>query len=128
MSGSEQELRDQGKEVIDAYRAFLASPAFAHSLDIAVLVKIAGDDQQPIKERRRAAEVLAKLRLQAMEALAELTGTREQSLDVLGLQQGPQSLALTQVHQQIEIVRAADWRSAEALPQGGLPDGADPAT
>ena len=85
-----------------------------------MLVKVAGDDSQPIKERRRAAEILAKLRLEAMRAVADLTGTREQNLEALGIQQGPASVALTQVNQQIEIVRAKDWRSAQALEDGDV--------
>ena len=116
------ELERQALATIESYRAFLDSPAFQHSIDIAVLVKIAGDDNADIRERRRAAEVLAKLRLQAMEALAELTGTREQSLDRLGLKAGPHTVALTQVNQKIEIVRASDWRGAAPLEQGAEVD------
>jgi len=111
-------LEREAKATIESYRAFLASPAFQHSVDLMVLVKIAGDDSADLRERRRAAEVLAKLRLQAMEALADLTGTREQSLDRLGLKTGPQTLALTQVNQRIEIVRANDWRNAPPLDPG----------
>ena len=59
---------------------------------------------------------------ETMHALAELTGTREQSLDVLGIKQGPQSLALTQVNQKIEIVRAKDWRAAPTLEAGEVVD------
>ena len=136
-----EDLEREAHDVIEGYRAYLQSPAFEHQVDLHVLVKIAGDDAQPIRERRRAAEVLARLRLEAMRAIAELTGTREQSLDVLGIKQGPQSLALTQVNQKIEVVRAKDWRSApgldegevtgvEALPEGTAPeakdDGPDP--
>ena len=109
------DLEREARTTIEAYRAYLDSPAFQHSIDLAVLVKIAGDDKADIRERRRAAEVLAKLRLQAMEALAELTGTREQSLDRLGLKTGPHTLALTQVNQKIEIVRAKDWRASSPL-------------
>jgi len=111
-------LRQQAEATIESYRAFLESPAFQHSIDLAVLVKIAGDDAIDIRERRRAAEVLAKLRLQAMSALAELTGAREQALDRLGLQPNAQPVALTQINQRIEIVRANDWRGAQPLPEG----------
>ena len=111
-------LEGEARATIEAYRAYLDSPAFQHSIDLAVLVKIAGDENADIRERRRAAEVLAKLRLQAMDALAELTGTREQSLDRLGLKVGPHTLALTQVNQQIEIVRANNWRGAAPIEQG----------
>ena len=116
------DLEREARATIESYRTYLNSPAFQHSIDLAVLVKIAGDEKQPIRERRRAAEVLAKLRLDAMDALATLTGTREQSLEVLGIKQGPQSLALTNVQQKIEIVRAKDWRAASVLPDGQVID------
>jgi len=112
------DLEQEARTTIESYRTFLSSPAFLHSVDLMVLVKIAGDENADIRERRRAAEVLAKLRLQAMEALADLTGTREQSLEKLGLKVGPQTLALTQVNQRIEVVRAKDWRSAPPLEEG----------
>ncbi len=112
------DLEREAKATIEAYRAYLNSPAFQHSVDLMVLVKIAGDDSADIRERRRAAEVLAKLRLQAMQGLAELTGTREQSLDRLGLKTGPHTIALTQLNQRIEVVRATDWRNAAPLEQG----------
>lgn len=142
------DLEREARATIEAYRAYLDSPAFQHNIDLAVLVKIAGDESVSARERLRAAEVLARLRLEAMAAVAELTGTREQSLDALGIKPGPQSLALTNVSQRIEIVRAKDWRAAaaldeadvveaEALPAGGVgengpaagegtPDGEDP--
>ena len=127
-------LRDDGRACLESYRAFLASPAFQHQVDLAILVKVAGDDLAPARDRLRAAEILAKLRLDAMAAVAELTGVREQSLDLLGIKAGPQSVALTQVNQKIEIVRAKDWRAlpdAEAvdvdvLPPGEESDGEDP--
>jgi hypothetical protein len=127
------QLRRDAQATIDAYKAFLDSPAFQHSIDVAVLVKIAGDDKADIRERRRAAEVLAKLRLQAMEGLAELLGAREQVLDRLGIRPAAQSLALTQINQRIEIVRARDWRAAAPLEEGAdveaevLPEPATPA-
>lgn len=135
--GDAARLEEQARELIESYRAYLASPAFQHNLDLAVLVKIAGDERAPVRERLRAAEVLAKLRLDAMSAVADLTGAREQNLDVLGIKAGPQTLALTQVNQKIEVVRAKDWRAAapleegegmdvDALPPGAPPDGEDP--
>lgn len=126
MSGSRPEydearrLRREAQAAIDGYKSFLASPAFQHSIDVAVLVKIAGDETADIRERRRAAEVLAKLRLQAMEGLAALIGAREQSLDVLGIKSTGAGVSLTQINQKIEIVRATDWRSAAPL-GGGSP-------
>jgi hypothetical protein len=116
------DLERQGREAIESYRVLLASPAFQHQIDLAVLVKIAGDEKIPPRERVRAAEALGRLRMEAMAAVADLTGTREQSLDTLGLKPGAQSLALTQIHQRIEIVRAKDWRSAPALEDGGAID------
>jgi hypothetical protein len=130
-------LERQARESIESYRVLLASPAFQHQIDLAVLVKIAGDERIPPRERVRAAEALGRLRMGAMAAVADLTATREQSLDTLGLKPGAQSLALTQINQRIEIVRAKDWRSApaledaldvEALPRGGEDgDAEDPA-
>lgn len=131
--GFEQEAKD----AIESYRRFLSSPAFQHTVDLAVLVKVAGDERAPMRDRLRAAEVLAKLRLEAMAAVASLTGAREQRLDAMGLKPGPQTLALTNVNQKIEIVRASDWRNAPALKEAvdveaktlpeGSEDAADPA-
>ncbi len=120
------DLQVEARATIDAYKQFLASPAFEHSVDLMVLVKIAGDDRADPRHRLRAAETLAKLRLQAMEGLGELVGAREQALDELGLRTGPQTLALTQVNQKIEIVRASDWRSAAPLAAGASADVAAP--
>ena len=128
-----ERLRSEARDLLRSYRDFLGSPAFQHQVDLAILVKVAGDERVPMRERLRAAEILAKLRLEAMAAVAELTGVREQSLDLLGIKAGPQSLAVTQVNTKIEIVRAKDWRSlpeAEAadvdvLPPGEESDGAD---
>jgi hypothetical protein len=53
-----------------------------------------------------------------MEGLASLTGAREKALDAMGLKPGGGTLALTQVNQTIEIVRATDWRAARPLPAG----------
>lgn len=114
------DFESEALAAIESYRTFLASPAFQHQIDLAVLVKIAGDDRADPRERRRAAEVLAKLRLQAMEGLASLTGAREKALDSMGLKPGGSAVALTQVNQSIEIVRASDWRAARALPEGDV--------
>jgi hypothetical protein len=63
--------------------------------------------------------VLAKLRLQAMEGLADLVAVREQTLDRLGIKTGSApSLSMTQVNNRIEIVRASDWRNAPPLEEG----------
>lgn len=107
-------LKRDARTTLDAYAAFLKSPAFQHNMDLAVLTKIAGDEAVPFRERRRAAEVLAKLRLQAMAALADLSAVREQVMRELGLEDGPKSVSLTQVNTKIEIVRADDWRAADA--------------
>lgn len=123
------ELRREVRATLDAYNAFLKSPAFQHNLDLAVLTKIAGDETVPPRERRRAAEVLAKLRLEAMAAVAELSAVRQQVLRELGLEETPKATHLTQVNTKIEIVRADDWRAAsadfldaEALPPNGGAD------
>lgn len=115
---SEDDLEAEALASIEKYKDFLATPAYEHGLDVAVLVKIAGDSNVDVRERRRAAEVLAKLRLQAMEGLASLTGARELALEKLGLKVGPTAVSLTNVNQRIEIVRASDWRSAPPLEDG----------
>ena len=51
------DLEAEAMAAIEAYRSFLSSPAFQHQIDLAVLVKIAGDDKMDPRERRRAAEV-----------------------------------------------------------------------
>ncbi|MCA9317149.1 MAG: hypothetical protein KDB73_16795 [Planctomycetes bacterium] len=51
------DLEAEAMAAIEAYRSFLSSPAFQHQVDLAVLVKIAGDDKMDPRERRRAAEV-----------------------------------------------------------------------
>lgn len=127
-------LRRDARATLDAYAAFLSSPAFQHNMDLAVLTKIAGDDKVPFRERRRAAEVLAKLRLQAMEALADLSAVRAQVLRELGLEEGPKAVSMTQVNTKIEIVRSDDWRAASAEivdarpvpPERVEPDGSAP--
>ena len=113
-----EKLRRQAEAAIEAYDLFLASPAFQHAIDLAVLVKIAGDDTVDVRERRRAAEVLANLRMQAMAGRADLLAAREQVLDKLGFKPAPQGLSLTQVNQRIEIVRAKDWRGSAGLDEG----------
>ncbi len=107
-------LKREARATLDSYAAFLNSPTYQHNVDIAVLTKIAGDDKVPTRERLRAAQVLAKLRLEAMAALAELSGTRLQMLRELGLQDTPAAAHFTQVNTKIEIVRADDWRAASA--------------
>ena len=108
------EFKRDARATLDAYAAFLKSPAFQHNIDLAVLTKIAGDEAVPFRERRRAAEVLARLRLQAMEALADLSAVREQVKRELGLEDAPKAVSLTQVNQKIEIVRSDDWRATDA--------------
>ena len=119
--------RSEARAILDAYRAFLGSPAFQHMIDVAVLTKIAGDDAMPPRERRRAAEMLATFRLKALEALASITGVREQVLQELGIDTSMKAVALTQVNTRIEIIRKDDWRAATAefVDDAALPDGAE---
>ena len=79
------ELRRDARAVIDAYRAYLENPAFVHNVDLVVLAKIAADSEMAPRERRRAAEVLGRYRLMALQALGELTAAREQTHEKLGL-------------------------------------------
>lgn len=105
------ELRKEARATLAAYKAFLDSPAFVHRVDIAVLTKIATNESMPVRERRRAAEVLGRLYLDALGKVAELTAP----------QAGPATaIAVAQVNQRIEIVREDDWRR---LPEATDSDG-----
>lgn len=66
----------------------------------------------PVRERRRAAEILGKLFVQVMGKMADIACVREQTMDELGLDDKPSAVAVTQVNTKIEIVRQDDWRSA----------------
>ena len=105
-------LRNDARTTLAAYRSFLANPAFIHRIDLAVLTKIAGDEAMPVRERRRAAEMLGKLFVQVMGKMADLACVREQTMDELGLDDKPTAVAVTQVNTKVEIVRQDDWRSA----------------
>lgn len=113
-----ESLLERAKRLIEGYEALLASPAFEHKVDLAVLAKLATSEAVPPRERLRAAEVLATTRARLMETLAGLLCVRDQSLDALGLTPKALPHSLTQVNQRIEIVRAADWRNAPALGEG----------
>ena len=107
--------RKDARTTIEAFRSFLKSPAYENNVDLAVLTKIAADESVPVRERRRAAEMLLRFRLKALETLASLEGVREQVLRDLGIATGPQAVSMTQVNQRIEIIRADDWRAAPGL-------------
>ena len=113
--------RAGARETLASFRAFLASPAYTNNIDLAVLTKLAADETVPHRERLRAAEMLLRFRIKAMETLAHLEGVREQILRDLGIDTKPQ-VSMTQVNQRIEIVRADDWRSAQPLAQGDVID------
>lgn len=100
---------------VQAATALLEHPALAQNLGIAVLSKMALDDKLPPRERRRAAEVLAGLKLKAVEVLGAMTGAKEQTLKALGIESAPTAVNVTQNHTKIEIVRrgTSDWRSGE---------------
>ena len=104
------EIRKDARTIIAAYKAFLANPAFDHNIDLAVLAKVAADENVAPRERRRAAEMLARFRLAAMEMIAKLTGTKEQMLHELGIAPTSGPMNFTQVNTRVEIVRAEDWR------------------
>ena len=59
--------RKDVQTTLRAYAAFLADPAFAHRVDLKVLTAIAGDTKMPVRERRRSAEMLGRLYLQALD-------------------------------------------------------------
>jgi hypothetical protein len=81
--------RKDAQTTLKAYAAFLADPAFAHRVDLKVLTSIAGDSKMPVRERRRAAEILGKLYLAALDRAADLTCVREQVLQSLGIDPRP---------------------------------------
>lgn len=103
-------------EAVAALRALLAHPAMAQDVGLNVLARMALDDKIPPREKRRCAEVLAHLKLKAVEVAAHVTGAREQHLRALGISSGPQEVNVTQHNTKIEIIRegARDWRTAES--------------
>lgn len=110
-------LRAEQRAVLDAYEALLKQPVFEKNIDVNVLAKIAADPDSPIREKRRAAEVLLAFRYKVTEQMASLLAIREQVLDLLGLASAAGAAAtvnLTQVNSttKIEVVRDADWRDA----------------
>jgi hypothetical protein len=87
------------RATLAAYQALLKLPAFEHSVDVNVLTKIATTEALPVKEKRRAAEMLATIRLKAMDRVSEITAAREQVLKALGLDVATmKALAVTQVN------------------------------
>lgn len=108
-------LRKEARAVLDAYEAFLGHPAFVHRVDLSILAKIAADENAPLRERRRAAEVLAHLRLRVLEQVSTLTCVKEQILEQLGIAPAPAAataVAIAQAITRIEVVREKDWRDA----------------
>lgn len=109
-------LRRETQATLDAYRAFLKDPAFLMRVDTKVLTAIAGDPKMPIRERRRAAEVLGTLYLRALEQIGNAIGVREASLQAQGIDPSPHAVAVAQTVTRIEIVRDKSWREAPAEP------------
>lgn len=108
-------LRSDARAALAAFEALLAHPVFEHKIDLSVLAKIATDEHAPLRERRRAAEVLLGFRMRAMDAVAGMTCVKEQTLDGLGLSStaiAPTAVAVAQTVTKIEITREDDWRSA----------------
>lgn len=82
-------VRKDAQATLRAYAAFLADPAFTHRVDLKVLTAIAGDSKMPVRERRRAAEILGKLFLTALDQAADLGCVREQVMLSLGIDPRP---------------------------------------
>lgn len=82
-------VRKDAQATLKAYAAFLADPAFTHRVDLKVLTAIAGDSKMPVRERRRAAEILGKLFLTALDQAADLGCVREQVMLSLGIDPRP---------------------------------------
>jgi len=107
--------REDVSSSLAAVKALLDHPALARDVGLAVLSRMALDENAPAKERRRCGEVLAQLKVRATELWATLTGAKEQRLKDLGLEAGPQEVHVEQHNTRIEIVRegARDWRTVE---------------
>jgi hypothetical protein len=105
-------LTKEARTVLLAYEAFLAHPVFLHRVDLNVLAKLMTDDRVPARERRRAAEVVARLELEARRQIAEISCVKEQVLEQLGIAPSPtaQAIAVAQTVTKVEIVRETDWR------------------
>jgi hypothetical protein len=74
------DILQKARLVLRVYEEFLSSPVYIHKIDINGLTKIAVDEKLPVRERRRALEVLLGGRLKATAELAHLLGVRELSL------------------------------------------------
>jgi hypothetical protein len=102
--GESFEALVDARVTLKAYQAFLEQPGFVHNIDVAVLTKIAANDKLPPREQRRAAEMMATLRLKALDCVAQLTGAREQILKALGLDIATmKALAITQVNTSVQV-------------------------
>jgi len=111
------QIEAQGRKdiAVEALRALLDHPALKHDTGLTVLGRMAVDPNVPARERRRCGEVLATLKLKAVELYGALTGSKEQHLHALGISQAPQEVHVEQHNTKIEIVRegARDWRTVE---------------
>ena len=90
---------------VEAARSMLASAVFERQVPIALLTKLASDESVPVRERRRCAEVLARLQLKLIETVAQITGAKEQRLKQMGIDAAAGDVHMTQVNNRIEIVR-----------------------
>jgi hypothetical protein len=98
------EARREARAILDAYKGFLAAPAFAQNVDLNVLTKMAADEKTPPREKRRAAEMLMAFRFKAMEQIASLSATREQVMQELGIDLAPKlAPTYTQVNAQVNL-------------------------
>lgn len=107
-------LQPADDPVVASLHALLSHPALAQNLGLTVLSRMALDERIPAKERRRCGEVLAQLKLKAMELAAHVTGARERALRDQGITQGPTEVHVEQHNTTIEVVRTgtSDWRKA----------------
>jgi hypothetical protein len=106
------ERRREARAILSASEAFLTHPAFVHRAALSVLAKLMTDDAVPPRERRRAAEILARIELEGRRDLANFACVKEMVLRELGLSQAPgaQAVAIAQTVMKLEIVRETDWR------------------
>lgn len=102
---------EQGAALADLH-AFLAHPVNARHVGLTMLAKYATDPTMPARDRRHAAETLARLEVQALQLRASLSGLRETTTEGLATAAGASAVAVARVEQttRIEIIRETDWR------------------
>jgi hypothetical protein len=118
----EAQRREEAASATRAIEALLAVPAYEHHLGVNMLAKICTDANAPVRERRRASEVLAASEVKLRELLATIAGARDLALADLGSHPA-QLRATAAVAVNVEtgpIVRMDEawWKSWQQTPNG----------